>query len=263
MDAGRAAEALAAYRRAAAIEPSVALEYNIGRALLAVGDFAGALDAFERYDQQATEELKQRTHRLAEVMSELRAKVSALTVVADDASAAGARVRVRGVEIGLVPVTALRTNPGRAEIRVERAGFEPFSETIDLPAGGTSHVHVVLRPERVVARLAIVATPSGARVSVDGEPRGVAPIDLELAPGPHRVVLAAPKHDARSLTLSLARGESRRIDVQLVPESPPLASRWWFWAGLGVVAAGATTAVVAASVERSPSEGSLGTFHVP
>lgn len=108
-----------------------------------------------------------------------------------------------------------------------------------------------------------VASPVGATVLLDGEKRGVAPLDLEIIPGSHRVVVTAPKHESRSVSFSIAPGETRRIDLQLREESPPATSRWWFWTGIGVVAAGITTAIVAASVERSPSDGSLGTFRAP
>jgi hypothetical protein len=91
----------------------------------------------------------------------------------------------------------------------------------------------------------------------------VTPIDLELTPGPHRVVLSAPRHADRVMPVTLVRDETRRIDVELLPKSTPLTQRWWFWTGVGVLVAGATTAVVAARVERSPTQGSLGTFHGP
>ena len=60
MDQGRPAEALAAYEGAARIEPSPALDYNIGRARLGVGDFAGAILAFEHFLATAPEDLRDR-----------------------------------------------------------------------------------------------------------------------------------------------------------------------------------------------------------
>lgn len=265
MDAGRPAEALTAYRRAASLEPSPALDYNVGRALLAVGDFAGALSMFERYEASAPEELKRKTHRLIDVMIELRSKVATLTVTCDAPSCAAARATVRGVEAGPLPST-LRLNPGRAEVRVERPGFLSFAETVDLWPGKTTDVVVDLRPVPVFGRLTIVANPRGAGVVVDGERRGLAPIDLELAPGTHDVVLSAPRHADRRLTVSLSGNDARRLDVTLAPSEPenvPITSRWWFWTGAGVLVAGAALAVVAVSVERAPSEGSLGTFQAP
>lgn len=262
MDAGRAAEALAAYRRAIAIEPSAALEYNVGRALLAVGDFVGALEAFEHFEATAPDELKRRTRRLADVMNELNGKIATLTIEGE-ADANGARVTIGGADVGTLPMKTLRVNPGPTEVRVERDGFEPFLARIDPQSGDAARLRVVLRRERVTAHLAIVASPAGARVVVDGKPSGSTPLDLELTPGPHRVVVAAPQYHDRDLSLTLVRDESRRIDVQLSAKSTPLTSRWWFWAGAGLLATGAATAIVAASVERPPVQGSLGTFRAP
>ena len=85
MDQRRAAEALEAYRRAEAIEATPALLDNLGRALLATGDFAGALASFEAYQREAPEELKARTHLLAQIMSELEAKVATVEIAGSHA----------------------------------------------------------------------------------------------------------------------------------------------------------------------------------
>lgn len=266
MDAGRPAEALAGYERAHQLAPErVELVYNIGRARLAIGDFAGALDYFEQFSREASEELKKKTHRLGEVIAELRGKVATLEVI-EDSDAHRAMVSLSGRKLGLMPLHS-RVNAGHAELRVELEGFEPYVKTIELAPGQTLVVQPVFvrvaPPPLVVTRLGIVASPAGATVLVDGERRGVTPIDLDVDAGTHRVVVSAPKHETRAVTVTLSRGETRRIDLQLREESPPVTSRWWFWTGVGVVAAGITTAVIAATVERSPSEGSLGTFRGP
>jgi tetratricopeptide (TPR) repeat protein len=80
MDARRAAEALDAYRRAAALAPGPVLDYDMGRALLATGDFAGALTSFEKFQAGASVELTARTYLLANVMKELEAKVATIEV---------------------------------------------------------------------------------------------------------------------------------------------------------------------------------------
>jgi len=257
MDAGRAAEALDAYRRAAALEPTPSLEYNVGRALLAVGDFAGALAAFEHYEATAPDALKRRTHRLAEVLAELRAKVSVLDVHGE---APGARVLVDGKELGALPLAPVRTNPGHAELRVEREGYEPFVTHAELAPGATVRIQVVLRPVSTTARLAVSAIPRGAGVTVDGAFRGAAPLEVDVAPGAHRLTLTASGYEERVVSVDLGAQERRRIDVELTPRAAPITKRWWFWTALGVAAAGAAAGIVAASVERAPSEGTLGTF---
>jgi hypothetical protein len=260
IDAGRAAEALAAYRRAREIAPSPALEYNIGRALLAVGDFVGALEAFERYDATAPAELKERTHRLAEIMGELRTKIATLTLTGD---LEGARVTIRGAPVTTTAGAPLRLNPGAALVRVVRAGKEPFVANVVLAPGRILVLPVKLAPERATARLALTARPSSARVTLDGVLRGVAPVDLELEAGVHEAVITAPSFEPRRLRFTLARGEARRFDIELTPEKKPLTSRWWFWTGVGAVVVAAGAGVAAASLERAPADGSLGTFHVP
>src|SRR5687768_16827860 len=141
---------------------------------------------------------------------------------AEDADDRGAgdvardRTNVEDGLTGSLPRAPLRVNPGHTEIRIEREGFEPFVEVVDLVGGATLRVDVVLRPQRTVGHLAIAATPSGARIVVDGVSRGITPLDLELASGVHRIEIRASDHVSRSFMLSLGRGESRRVDVQLV-----------------------------------------------
>src|SRR5690349_16879524 len=80
---GRYAQALESYRRAAAIEPDPALDYNLGRTLQALGRSAEALDALERFAHEASPDLIARVPRLDELMSELRANVADLSLVID------------------------------------------------------------------------------------------------------------------------------------------------------------------------------------
>lgn len=266
MDAGRAAEALAVYERLILSRPDrIELHYNIGRARLAIGDFAGALQYFEYFSRLASADLQKKAHRLGEVIAELRAKVATLEVT-EDGGTIRATVSLDGKQIGHIPLYA-RVNPGSAELKVEHPGYEPHVQTVELAPGQTLVVKPVFvrvrPPDPIVTRLGVVTAPVGATVLLDGEKRGVAPLDLEVIPGSHRVVVTAPKHESHAVNFSIAPGETRRIDLQLREEAPPLTARWWFWTGIGVVAAGITTAVIAASVERSASEGSLGTFRGP
>jgi hypothetical protein len=258
MDQRRAAEALEAYRRAAALEPAPALLYNIGRALLATGDFAGALASFEQYQREAPEELKARTHLLGQIMTELEGKVATVEIAG---TPAGARVLVRNVDVGAVPL-ALRVNAGAAEIRVVHEGYEPTLETRMLAPRTATRIDVALAPERTTGQLAIVARPGGTTVRVDGRPRGASPLTLDLEPGSHEVVLDAPAHQRRTLAIAIARGESRRIDVTLDRRATPLLESPWFWTGVGAVVVGAVATTLALTLDRSPNEGSLGTYHV-
>jgi hypothetical protein len=55
----------------------------------------------------------------------------------------------------------------------------------------------------------------------------------------------------------LGERESRVVDVPLAIDKP-LTRRWWFWTGLGVLAAGGAVAIgVAATTERGAPPGSI------
>lgn len=260
MDAGRAAEALEAYERASALSPSPALAYNLGRARLGTQDFAGAIEAFERYLRDAPPELRARTHRLEAVLEELRGKVATLGV---DADAPGARVWLRGAALGSAPVAGRRVNPGRAVVRVEAEGRRPFEATVELEPRRHLEIHATLAVIPTNGRLLVEVGPRSASVSIDGAALPPPPLDVPLAPGPHAVVAVAPGHQARRETVSVSRGRVTRLVLTLDPAPRPSpAPPVWLWVGAGALVVGGVLAVVALTHERSPDQGTLGTFHV-
>ena len=274
MDAGRAAEALAAYDHAAlllrrsggaSLGLTPALDYNRGRAMLAMGDFAGALGAFESFSATAPPELLDKTSRLPDIMAELRAKITELTITCVSCGA-DATFTVRGL-----PVTtdrSFRVNPGPATLVVTSRGYEPFAETLELRAGQPQSVAVRLTPEPKTGLLILEGAPSGARsrvrVSVDGGTGRPNEGRLELSPGPHEIEISADDYEPRRVSVVVERGKERHVPAALKKRAPSLTSRPWFWAALGVLAAtGLTVAVVAGTQERGLDQGTLGTFRVP
>lgn len=148
MDEGRAAEALDAYLAAARQGERPELTYNVGRARLALGDFVGALDAFERFDRTAPPDLRERVHRLPEVMAELRAKVARLTVRVRAAGAsegpAAARLTLDGAP--LTPNVPVRLNPGRHTLAASAKEHAPRSLVVDVRPGESKDVDLTLDP---------------------------------------------------------------------------------------------------------------------
>jgi serine/threonine protein kinase len=58
---------------------------------------------------------------------------------------------------------------------------------------------------------------AGARVEVDGEDRGEAPVPLELPVGEHRVRVTAPGHYPWQTTIDVAAGANAAVKAELVP----------------------------------------------
>jgi hypothetical protein len=99
----------------------------------------------------------------------------------------GADVEIDGVAQGRTPV-GLRVKAGHHLVRI---GANPRREIeVDVVAG-TDVVHHVELPVSS-ARLRIETVPTGAPVSIDGQARGVAPLDTyDLSVGPHEVLVGA------------------------------------------------------------------------
>jgi hypothetical protein len=80
-----------------------------------------------------------------------------------------------------------------------------------------------LRPAAVAearGTLAVSTNPVGIPVVVDGQPRGVTPLTLELPAGPHELKLAA-EGEARIIPLTIAAGSTVSHTIELVKTSLP------------------------------------------
>jgi hypothetical protein len=75
----------------------------------------------------------------------------------------------------------------------------------------------------VTATLTLRTTPDGARVSVNGEARGMTPLTLSLAPATYRVTLTGPSGQERSLDVTLNGGETVVQQVEWAPAPAPAA----------------------------------------
>lgn len=69
----------------------------------------------------------------------------------------------------------------------------------------------------VPAQLEVRSAPAAANTAIDGELRGLTPVQVVLAPGPHRVVLHAEGYDAHDEDIMLAPGSSAILEVSLRP----------------------------------------------
>lgn len=108
----------------------------------------------------------------------------------------GAEVYIDGQRHGTSPVE-LSLQAGRHELEL-RHGTMSRRESVEVGAGNAAVHSYDLGPvpagtgrsDTVTATLDLITEPSGARVSIDGRPRGTTPLVLtDLAPGPHEVVL--------------------------------------------------------------------------
>ncbi len=105
-----------------------------------------------------------------------------------------------------------------AELDVAGAGQKQSLEAALQPSGGT---------------LAVSTTPAVATVSVDGQPAGNAPAQLELEAGVHEIALAAPGRKTWSTRVAIRAGETTTLgpvvlgdpDARVVLRSTPAGAQ--------------------------------------
>ena len=120
----------------------------------------------------------------------------------------GSPVTIDGAARGTTPLT-LALTPGSHRIDVG-AGSELRGQDLNVTRGGNASMHVELaapaapRASTGTGGLQIATDPAGARVFVDGEPRGVSPLTVaELKVGEHLVTVRGAKGDAVNRTVSV------------------------------------------------------------
>ncbi len=136
----------------------------------------------------------------------------------------GARVQVNGQPRGVTPLELPELPFGSYQVRLEQKGFEPQTQTVSLDAGApVARVKVKLtRTAALAGSAAIVSTPPGAAVTVDGRSVGRTPLSgLALRPGSHRLALALDGHESWSGVVDVAAGQKGRVEVRLRPEAKP------------------------------------------
>jgi hypothetical protein len=255
MDGLRFQEALEAYRGAYALRADPVLLYNMGRANEGLGDYPEALAALERFEREASADLKKRAQGFDELLRDVRDRVAVIEV---ETNAEGARILLRDKQIGTAPLPAgTRVNAGRGVLEVLAEGFHPHREEVTLEGGKSTKIRAILKPKDTTGILRVDATMPGATVLVDGKRIGKVPAEARLPPGPHRVVVEHPRADEVETTAVVVAGQRKELTVQLV-EVVPVYETWWLWTTVGaVVATGVVVTTVVALTERSPSSGTI------
>ena len=111
------------------------------------------------------------------------------------------------------PVTPINLAPGSHAIHVEADGYVTADRTELVAQGAFQMPDVVLTPKPAIVS---VTSESGARISIDGRPAGIAPTRLEVAAGKHLIAILHDGREPFARELFVARGESTSIDQPLV-----------------------------------------------
>jgi len=101
----------------------------------------------------------------------------------------GAEVWVDGTSRGVTPIS-LQLPPGKHSVELRRRGANRDLGELDIAANQETKQSIDLTTTRAVGTLSVKSNPVGAKIIIDGKPRGVTPNTLnDLAVGPHKVTL--------------------------------------------------------------------------
>lgn len=127
----------------------------------------------------------------------------------------GATVVLDGKEVGTTPVTLSGLAYGRHDLQVSASGYEPYHRSVSVLDETPGRVDVELRP--LYGSLAITSEPTGARLLVDGEARGMTPLVLSgLDPGEYQVEALLTGFKAGKGKVEVQAGKESKLDLKLV-----------------------------------------------
>lgn len=140
-----------------------------------------------------------------------------IEISAANEGAQGGRVLVDGRPVGDLGSTPLRVTdlqPGRHEVRVEREGYVPFEQWIEVGGGQLVRIPAMLERAAPETGQILVAGPTGAPIFLDGQPAGTAPTVLEnVTVGAHTVEIRPPGEVPYSQQVTVLAGQ--RVTVTM------------------------------------------------
>jgi hypothetical protein len=140
------------------------------------------------------------------------------------ANAQGARISIDGELAGEAPATRTNLAPGEHIVEATAEGYERLMQTVTVEAGAQRVVSLELRAQALPpGRIVVSANVGTARVTIDGQERGQAPVVVENAPGgAHAIVVVAQGYEDFRTTCELRPGQNCTIDAQLEPVGTPV-----------------------------------------
>jgi hypothetical protein len=143
-------------------------------------------------------------------------ELSVLTgAVAIAVSEAGADVEIDGKSIGTSPLPKpKRVSVGTHRVKVSKASFEKVEQDVNVGSQETKKLDVKLEPEKLVGHV-IVREPNGRDVKVflDGEEKGPAPWEGDVAAGEHKIEVKGARFASESRKITITAKE--RVDIVL------------------------------------------------
>ena len=128
---------------------------------------------------------------------------------------AGASVKLNGESVGVTPLSRNNLLPGAYNVTVSLDGYIPYSTKVAVYAGKTTAIKPTLIS--LYGAIYVKSTPSGARVELNGQNRGITPLNITgLLPGKYNVSVKLENHLPYTAAASVVSGKTTVLNPTLV-----------------------------------------------
>ena len=146
----------------------------------------------------------------------------------------GANVYIGGSYYGITPQIVNDLQPGYYSLRLEKAGFQDWSDNVYVTAGETtdvSHTFSVTPTQTATqvpatGTVAVSSEPAGAQVFIDGRFEGITPVTIpSVETGQHTVLLKLDGYADWQVKVQVEAGQQENVDatLSLLPPTPTKA----------------------------------------
>ena len=133
-----------------------------------------------------------------------------------DSQPTGAKVVLNGADRGTTPCTLDSIPEGENKLSLTLDGCEPFEQSVRMRAGEKQKLSAVLK--QIPAKLTLVSIPAGARMYVNNQFKGEAPVSLSgLEPGEYRLRAELAAHEPVSRTITVTRAADTTEEFRMEP----------------------------------------------
>lgn len=246
-------DAVALYDEAFGLLPDARLLYNKGRALQALGRYAEALQTFRLFQTKASSQLQEQLPGFDGLLEDLRQRTTEVRV---DVNVPGAKVTLGSQVLGSSPLDGAQlVNAGKVRLRVEKNGYFPVERDVNLEGGAVATFEVALESKARHAKLIVRSAVPGTSIRVGEQEIGIAPTEVVLTPGSHKVLARRQNYQDATTQVVLEAGQQRTITLDPLRDAA-FYERWWFWGAVGVVTTAAVvTAIVVSNRPSGETEG--------
>lgn len=119
------------------------------------------------------------------------------------------------------PGETLLVRPGTFKVAFEEPGWRSEARLVKLVKDTAATIDLTVL--EVPGHLTLNTTPSGASVRIRGHLYNQSPLNLDLSPGSYDVAVALNGYVSRTVPITLTRGETRNLSIELAPVAPPAA----------------------------------------